>query len=89
MNSADEGEPRAAQVSGAVREKCFVCGKPVEGQGCCKIHREEGGPLMFCCPDCVIQYLDSTRNPDDARAHELQVYQDSAHFLVGEGEPRS
>jgi hypothetical protein len=89
MNSADEGEPRAAQVSGAVREKCFVCGKPVEGQGCCKIHREEGGPLIFCCPDCVIQYLDSTRNPDDARAHELQVYQDSVRFLVGEGEPRS
>jgi hypothetical protein len=44
---------------------------------------------MFCCPDCVIQYLDSTRNPDDARAHELRVYQDSVRFLVGEGEPRS
>jgi len=90
MNSADGHEPRAAQSSGAVSEKCIVCDDPI-GENCfCKIHRKEGGPIMLCCPSCAIQYIDSARSPADSREEELRAYEKSTHFFfIGEDKPWS
>ena len=89
MNSADEGEPRAAQSSGAAREKCLVCYDPIGDRCFCKIHRKEGGPIMLCCPSCAIQYIDSARAPTDIREQELRAYENSVHFFIGEDKPWS
>ena len=43
---------------------------------------------MLCCPVCTIQYLNFGRVPD-TREHELQAYENSFHFFIGENEPSS
>jgi hypothetical protein len=75
MNSTDDREPNAAQLSGTEPHKCLVCGAPIGASCFCKIHRKEGGPIMLCCPRCTIQYLDSARTPADIRAQELRAYE--------------
>jgi hypothetical protein len=89
MNSADDRESRAAQFNGAAPEKCLVCDDPIGDRCFCKIHRKEGGPIMLCCPDCVIQHLDATRSPADSREEELRAYEKSTHFFIGEDKPWS
>jgi hypothetical protein len=42
---------------------------------------------MLCCPDCTIQHLDSTRPLADPREQELQAYENSIHFFIGENKP--
>ncbi len=44
---------------------------------------------MLCCPDCTVQYLDSTRPPADTPEQELRDYEHSVHFFVGEDKPWS
>lgn len=87
MSSAKDHGPRAAEFRGANPDKCLVCGDPI-GEHCfCKIHRKEGGPIMFCCPDCAMQYLDSARVPADPREQELLACEKSVHFFIGEDKP--
>ncbi len=82
--SSDDRGPRAVQFNGVVRQKCPVCGDPI-GENCfCKIHREEGGPIMLCCPSCAIQYMDSARPPADGREEQFRAYEKSTHFFIGE-----
>lgn len=42
---------------------------------------------MLCCPSCTIQYLDARRAPADLREQELQAYENSSHFFIGEKKP--
>jgi hypothetical protein len=89
INSSDDREPRTVQLNGAVRQKCPVCGDPI-GENCfCKIHHKEGGPILLCCPSCVVQYLDSARPPADGLEEELRAYEKSTHFFIGEDKPWS
>ena len=89
MNPADDHEPRPAQVDGAVRQKCLVCGDPI-GENClCTIHRKEGGPIMLCCPSCAIQYMDSARPPANDTEDEMRAYEKNNHFFIGENKPWS
>ena len=87
MNSADHLEPRAAQGNGALRQKCLVCSDPIEEHCFCKIHQNESGPLILCCPSCAIQYLDAARPPVDSQEEELRRYERSTHFFIGEDKP--
>ena len=89
MKSADEREVRSAQFNGAARGKCVVCGDPIGEQCFCKLHTTEGVTVMFCCPSCAMQYIDSTRTPADSRAEELRAYEKSTHFFVGPDKPWS
>jgi len=89
MTSADDREPRPAQSNGAVRQKCLVCGDPV-GENCfCTIHRKEGGPILVCCPDCAIQYMDSARPPTNDAEDEMRACEKRSHFFIGEKKPWS
>ncbi len=89
MTSTNDHQPRAAQFSGAVPQKCLVCGDPIGERCFCKIHRKEGEPIMLCCPDCTIQYIDSAGAPADSREEELRAYEKSTHFFIGEDKPWS
>src|SRR5260221_4485807 len=83
MNSPDNHEPRAVELGGAVPRTCFVCGDPV-GEHCfCRIHQEQGEPIMLCCPSCTFQYIDSRRVPD-MREQELRTCENSVNFFIGE-----
>jgi hypothetical protein len=86
MNSANDHQPLAAQFRGTAPDTCFVCGHPI-GEHCfCRIHREKAEPIMLCCADCTVQYLDAGRVLD-SRAQELGAYENSSHFFVGENKP--
>jgi len=87
MNSADNRETRAAQFSGAVRENCLVCGGPIGDRCFCKIHRNQGPPILLCCPLCALQYIESAQAPADSREEELRACEKSPHFVIGEGKP--
>lgn len=87
MNSGDARQSSAAQLNGASRGKCLVCGDPIGEQCFCKLHPSEGAPVMFCCPSCAIQYLESTRTPADSREAELRGYEKSTHFFIGVDKP--
>jgi hypothetical protein len=89
MNSNDDHEPRAAQVTGGDQQKCLICRDPIGERCFCKIPRNEGGPILLCCPDCTIQYIDSTRPPADFIEQELRAYENSSHFFIGEDKPWS
>jgi hypothetical protein len=88
-NSSDDREPRAAQFSGGLPRKCLICGDPIGDRCFCKLHRKENGPVMLCCPSCVIQYLDATRPPADPAEEELRAYEENTHFFIGEDKPWS
>ena len=87
MSSPGNHQQRAAQFTGAVPGKCFVCGDPIGEQCFCKIHRDSTGPIMLCCPYCTVQYLDAERPPADDREQELCAYENSVHLFVGEDKP--
>jgi hypothetical protein len=87
MNSASDQAPRATQPSGAAPGTCLVCGDPIGERCFCKMHGEDEGPRMLCCPDCTIQYLASARAPADTREQEIQAYEKSGHFFIGEDKP--
>lgn len=90
MNSAIDQEPAAGQLSGNAAEKCFVCKYVIQQPCFCRIFRKEGAPILLCCPDCTIQYIDSTRVPSDSFEEELLAYEKkSDHFFVGEPKPWS
>ena len=89
MNSTNGHEPRAAQYNRADREKCLVCGDPIGEQCFCKFHPAEGAPVMFCCPSCAIQYIDSRQAPADGPEKELHTYEKTTHFFVGPDKPWS
>jgi hypothetical protein len=84
MNSAHNSEPRSAQSTRAVLQKCVVCGDPIGESGLYKIHRKEGEPTLLCCPDCAIQYIYLARPPADGAEEELRAYEKSTHFFIGE-----
>lgn len=86
MNSAPRHEPPARPFTGAVPGKCFVCGDPVGERSFCQIPRPGAGPIVLCCPDCLMQYLDSGCVPD-TREEELRSYEKSLHFFIGENKP--
>ena len=87
MNSPVDQQKRARQFTGAVPGKCYVCGDPIGEQCFSKIQRKEGGPIMLCCPDCAMQYLDSARPPADDREQELRTYEQSVHLFIGDDKP--
>ena len=89
MNSVNDYESRAAQFSGAARDKCLVCDHPIGERCFCKIHREEERPIILCCPYCAIQYLDTARTTADDREQQLRAYEKSTHFFIGEDKPWS
>lgn len=77
------------EPNGTVRQKCPVCDHPI-GENCfCKIHREEAGTIMLCCPSCAIQYLDSARPPADSHEAELRASEKTTRFFIGEDKPWS
>ena len=89
MSSADDRKLRVAQLNGAVREKCLICSDPIGDRCFCKLHRNEGEPIMLCCPSCAIQYMDWERPPADSREEELRAYEKNTHFFIGEDKPWS
>jgi hypothetical protein len=87
MNSANDLEQRAAQVNGAVRQKCPVCNDAIGERCFCKIHSKEGEPIMLCCPSCAIQYFNTSRPPADSLEAELRAYEKNTHLFVAEEKP--
>jgi len=86
MNASDNHAPNTSQLSGAVSQKCFICGDPV-GENCfCRIP-DAGGPIMLCCPGGVIQYCDAAQNPEAIREQNLGASENGFHFFVGENKP--
>ena len=89
MNSSPSHEWPAARTSDRLPEKCMMCDYPIEDRCFCKIHNGEPAPVNLCCPDCVLQYLDSKRNPDDPWEEELRDHERNLHFFIGEDKPWS
>ena len=89
MNLPNDHKAPAAPLQGSVPDKCFVCHYPVVEPCFCKIPRAEGGPIMLCCPDCVMQHLDATCDSMDPQQQELRAYERSVHFFIGEDKPWS
>jgi hypothetical protein len=89
MNSANDQEPAAGRFSDTAPVKCFVCKYLIQEPCFCRIFREQGAPILLCCPDCTIQYIDSTRPPADFFEQELRAYENSSHFFIGEDNPWS
>ena len=89
MNSANDREPNGAPLNGAEQDKCPVCHDAIGERCFCKIHRKEEGPILLCCPSCVVQYIDSARLPADSREAELRAYEESTRFFIGEDKPWS
>jgi len=69
-----------------VPQKCFICGDPVRENCFCRVHCG-GGPIMLCCPGCVIQYCDAAKNPEEFREREIRASENSFQFFVGEKKP--
>jgi len=44
---------------------------------------------MLCCPDCVLQYLDSERPPADIDEQERRAWEKRSRFFIGESKPWS
>jgi len=89
MNSTSDAETRAPQIKGAASQKCVVCADPIGDQCFCKIPSKEGGPIMLCCPSCVIQYIESARPPANSAEEELRAYEKSSHLFIGDDKPWS
>ena len=87
MEPAHDAEPLAARFSRTVPPKCFVCNGSIGDRCFCKIPRQEGEPIMLCCPTCSIQYLDSARAPAITREPELRGSQNGLPVSVAEDEP--
>jgi len=67
--------------------KCIVCGDPVLDRCFCRINREQGGPILLCCPSCAIQYLESARVPASTQEEEFSAREKSVHLFIGEDKP--
>jgi hypothetical protein len=89
VNSTNDQEPAAGRFSDTAPEKCFVCKYLIQEPCFCRIFREQGAPILLCCPDCTIQYIDSTRVPSDPLEEELLAYEKRNHFFIGEDKPWS
>src|SRR5262249_18742173 len=89
MNSTNNQAPSGLRFSEPGPYKCFVCNDPVGDRCFCKLFRKEGGPILLCCPSCVIQSLDSSRPPADRFEEEMRAYEKNTHFFIGEDKPWS
>ncbi len=86
MNSADTQRPPESQRSGAGAQTCFICNYPIES--CfCQIPVQGGKPILLCCPDCTMQYLDAKHPPADTYEEQLRAYEKSTRFFIGEDKP--
>jgi hypothetical protein len=89
MNSANDQAPPAAHFSKTAQQICFICKYVIQDPCFCRIFREEAPPILLCCPDCAIQYIDSTRIPSDPLEEELLAYEKRNHFFIGQDKPWS
>ena len=95
MDSPNDDGARPTQSDAGSSDKCFVCAYSTVEHCFCKIHRTEGGPMLFCCPDCVEQYLDALRGPLDLEEQERRAFAKRAYsdwharsFRRFNGDPR-
>ncbi len=88
MSSMDNLKAGAGQSGGAGPQQCLVCGDPVAEVCFCRIPREDGSPIMLCCPDCAMQYFASSEDADTTK-QEFLNYENGIHFFVGENKPWS
>ena len=82
-NSPFDDRVGATQFDAGSSDKCFVCAYSTVEHCFCKIHRTEGGPMLFCCPDCVEQYLDALRGPLDLEEQERRAFAKRMEMFIG------
>lgn len=87
MNSANGHQPHSVQANGAVPQKCALCGHSTLNHCFCRIHRDAADPILLCCPDCLVQYLDSATAPADHPERDLRACEKKFHFLMREETP--
>jgi hypothetical protein len=86
MNEANDHQPAAAPPSGAVQNKCLVCGKPLDENRFCRINRK-GGPILLCSPKCLIDYSQSKHGSANNGGREIRAYENNFPLLVGQERP--
>lgn len=90
MSSANDQNPATRQSSDTAAQKCFICKYVIQEPCFCRIFRNDGAPILLCCPDCTVQYIDSTHVPSDPLEEELRSYEKkSDRLFVGENKPWS
>ena len=83
MDSPNDDGARPTQSDAGSSDKCFVCAYSTVEHCFCKIHRTEGGPMLFCCPDCVEQYLDALHGPLDLEEQERRAFAKRMEMFIG------
>lgn len=89
MSSTNNHELPPGQFTGTLPLNCLICGKAAGEQRFCRIQVKDREPILLCCPECMMRYLDFVRVPAGTQEQELRNFENSVHLFIGEDKPWS